>query len=63
LDGAATIFVVVTVLTIALFASTSVYTGPIAKLLDGTDIGYFVGFIVAAALYATIARLLSKAKK
>jgi len=61
--GAATIFVVVTVLTIALFASTSVYTGPIAKLLDGTDIGYFVGFIVAAALYATIARPLSKAKK
>ncbi len=59
---AATIFVVVTVLTISLFASTPVYTGPIAKLLDGTDIGYFVGFIAAAILYAAIARPVSKAK-
>ncbi len=47
----ATIFVTVTVLTIALFSSTSVYVGPIAKLLGGTDIGYFVGFFAAAGAY------------
>ncbi len=53
---AATIFVVVTALTILLFASTTTYTGPIAAWLDGTDIGYFVGFIAAALLYAATAR-------
>lgn len=53
---AATIFVVVTALTILLFASTQIYTGPIAKMLEGTDIGYFVGFIAAAVLYAATAR-------
>lgn len=50
----ATIFVAVTVLTIALFSSTSVYTGPIAKLLGGTDIGYFVGFFAAAGTYVLL---------
>jgi NCS1 family nucleobase:cation symporter-1 len=50
----ATIFVSVTLLTIALFSSTSVYTGPIAKLLGGTDIGYFVGFIAAAGAYVLL---------
>jgi NCS1 family nucleobase:cation symporter-1 len=50
----ASIFVVVTVATIALFSSTSVYTGPIAKLLGGTDIGFFVGFFVAAGVYIAL---------
>jgi NCS1 family nucleobase:cation symporter-1 len=50
----ATIFVSVTVLTIALFSSTSVYTGPIAKMLGGTDIGYFVGFFVAGGAYIVL---------
>ncbi len=58
---AATIFVVVTGLTIGLFASTASYTGPIAKLLNGTDIGYFVGFITAAVLYAATASPVDKA--
>ena len=53
---AATIFCVVTVLTILLFSSTPTYTGPIAKLLDGTDVGYFVGFIVAAVWYGAVLR-------
>jgi NCS1 family nucleobase:cation symporter-1 len=52
----ATIFVIVTPLTMALFSSTSVYTGPIATLLGGTDIGSFVGFFAAALAYALAAQ-------
>jgi NCS1 family nucleobase:cation symporter-1 len=37
--------------TIALFSATETYTGPVAKLLGGTDIGFFVGFFVAAGAY------------
>jgi NCS1 family nucleobase:cation symporter-1 len=55
----ATVFVVVTALTIGLFSSTQVYTGPIARLLGGTDIGYFVGFFAAAAGYVLVERRLS----
>lgn len=54
---AATIFVVVTAATIGLFAATPLYTGPIAVALGGVDIGYFVGFAAAAALYAAAVRL------
>jgi nucleobase:cation symporter-1, NCS1 family len=50
------IFAIVTVLTIVLFSSTEVYTGPIAKLLGGTDIGYFVGFFGAAGAYYLVRR-------
>jgi NCS1 family nucleobase:cation symporter-1 len=52
----ATIFVIVTPLTILLFSSTSVYTGPLAKLLGGTDIGFFVGFFAASLCYALVER-------
>jgi len=52
----ATIFLIVTPVTIALFSSTSIYTGPIATLLGGTDIGYFVGFFAAAGAYALAVR-------
>jgi purine-cytosine permease-like protein len=34
-----------------------VYTGPIAKVLGGTDIGFFVGFFAAALGYALIEKL------
>jgi NCS1 family nucleobase:cation symporter-1 len=47
----ATIFTVVTIGTIALFSSNDLYTGPIAKMLGGVDIGYYVGFVVAGAWY------------
>jgi NCS1 family nucleobase:cation symporter-1 len=47
----ATIFVVVALATTALFSSTAVYTGPIARWLNGADIGYFVGFFAAGLLY------------
>jgi NCS1 family nucleobase:cation symporter-1 len=47
----ATIFLIVTPVTIALFSATETYTGPVAKLLGGTDIGFFVGFFVAAGAY------------
>jgi NCS1 family nucleobase:cation symporter-1 len=47
----ATIFAIVTPATIALFSTTEIYTGPVAKLLGGADVGFFVGFFVAAAAY------------
>jgi NCS1 family nucleobase:cation symporter-1 len=53
----ATIFAIVTPLTIALFSSTEIYTGPVAKMLGGTDIGFFVGFFVAAGAYALVERV------
>jgi NCS1 family nucleobase:cation symporter-1 len=52
----ATIFIIVTPLTIALFSATPIYTGPVAKLLDGTDIGFFVGFFTASLCYAAVER-------
>jgi nucleobase:cation symporter-1, NCS1 family len=47
----ATIFCLVTIVTIALFSSNDLYTGPVAKALDGIDIGYYVGFVAAGFLY------------
>jgi NCS1 family nucleobase:cation symporter-1 len=52
----ATIFLIVTPLTIALFSSTGIYTGPLAKLLGGTDIGFFAGFFAASLGYALVER-------
>lgn len=48
----ATIFVVVSVLTVLLFSTSSLYTGPVARWLGGADIGYYVGFFTAAGWYA-----------
>ena len=59
-DGA-TIFAIVTPLTIWLFSATETYTGPIAKLLGGTDIGFFVGFFTASLAYALVERSRQKA--
>jgi len=47
----ATIFIVVAVGTTALFSSTAIYTGPVARWLNGADIGYFIGFFAAGVLY------------
>ena len=44
----ATLFVAVAAATVALFAASDLYTGPIARALGGADIGYYVGFGVAA---------------
>jgi len=52
----ATIFLIVTPLTIALFSVTERYTGPLAKVLGGTDIGFFVGFFAASIAYALAER-------
>lgn len=59
--SSATLFVVVTVLTITLFSSTPLYTGPIAALLGGADIGYLVGFFAAAAGQIMILHLRARA--
>ena len=48
----ATIFAVTSVLTIALFSTSSLYTGPVARWLGGADIGYYIGFFGAALCYA-----------
>ena len=48
----ATIFVVTTVLTVLLFSASPLCTSPIAKALNGVDIGYYVGFIIAGIWYA-----------
>jgi NCS1 family nucleobase:cation symporter-1 len=52
----ATIFLIVTPVTIALFSATEIYTGPLAAMLGGTDIGFFVGFFAAAGAYALVER-------
>jgi NCS1 family nucleobase:cation symporter-1 len=45
------IFLVTTIATIALFSSTDIYQSPVAKLLGGVDIGYFIGFFAAYFWY------------
>ena len=52
----ATIFLVTAVLTVALFSTSDLYTGPVARLLGGADIGYYVGFLMALLWYAAAAR-------
>jgi NCS1 family nucleobase:cation symporter-1 len=52
----ATIFVVTVPVTFALFAATPIYTGPIAKLLGGVDIGFLAGLLVAPLAYAAVER-------
>lgn len=52
----ATIFVVMAVLTIALFSVSDLYTGPVARLLGGADVGYYVGFFGAGLLYVLSVR-------
>jgi NCS1 family nucleobase:cation symporter-1 len=52
----ASVFAIVTALTIGLFSATDIYTGPVARWLGGTDIGYFVGFFAAAGAYLLVTR-------
>jgi NCS1 family nucleobase:cation symporter-1 len=51
----ATIFLVTVPVTFVLFTATPIYTGPIAKMLGGADIGFIAGFIVASLAYAAVA--------
>ena len=53
---AATIFVVTAILTIALFSVSDLYTGPVARMLGGADVGYYVGFFGAGLAYVLSAR-------
>ena len=43
----ATLFLAVSVLTIGLFSTSDLYTGPVARALGGADVGYYVGFALA----------------
>jgi NCS1 family nucleobase:cation symporter-1 len=52
----ATIFLIVVPLTLALFSATAIYTGPIAKLFGGIDVGYIIGFFLASLTYALVER-------
>jgi NCS1 family nucleobase:cation symporter-1 len=52
----AAIFAIVTPLTILLFSATVIYTGPIARMLGGADIGFFVGFFIASLAYVVVER-------
>jgi len=52
----ATIFLATAVLTVLLFSVSDLYTGPVARLLGGADIGYYVGFLVAFLWYAAATR-------
>ena len=51
------VFGAVTPVTIVLFSSTQIYVGPVARAIGGADIGFFVGFFVAAATYVGIERI------
>src|SRR5205823_9738437 len=38
------------------FMNSSLYTGPVANLLHGADIAYYVGMLVAGVLYYALRR-------
>lgn len=42
------------------FMSSALYPGPIAKLLDGADLSFYVGFVVAGSCYLVAQRWLRK---
>ncbi len=56
----ALIFCGVSVVSIALFSATDLYTAPMAKVLGGLDVGPYVGFVVAGLLYWLFLRFSSK---
>lgn len=47
---------VVSILIVVPFVNTTYYVGPIAKMLDGADLGWIVGIIVPAVLYYLVMR-------
>jgi NCS1 family nucleobase:cation symporter-1 len=55
-ESGAIIWAVVTPVTLLLFSASAVYTGPIARVLGGTDIGFIAGLFGTAALYVVVER-------
>jgi NCS1 family nucleobase:cation symporter-1 len=55
-ESGAVIWAIVTPITMLLFSASPVYTGPIARALGGTDIGFIAGGFGAAALYVLAKR-------
>ena len=39
------------------FMNTGLLVGPVAKALEGADLSFYVGFVVAAALYLPLRKL------
>jgi NCS1 family nucleobase:cation symporter-1 len=39
------------------FMNTALLVGPVAKALDGADLSFYVGFVVAAAVYLSLHKL------
>ena len=57
ITGGAIIFVVVSVASITLFSANSLFTGLLSDQVGGIDIGPYIGFIAAGALYYISLRL------
>jgi NCS1 family nucleobase:cation symporter-1 len=55
-ESGAVIWAIVTPVTLVLFSSSTIYTGPIARALGGSDIGFVAGFFGAAGLYVLAER-------
>ncbi len=55
-ESGAVIWAVITPCTMLLFSASTVYTGPVARALGGSDVGFIVGFFGAAALYVLAER-------
>jgi NCS1 family nucleobase:cation symporter-1 len=60
-ESGAAIWAIVTPVTLLLFSSSTIYTGPIARALGGSDIGFVAGFFGAAALYVLAERIRRRA--
>ncbi len=53
----ATLFLAVSGLTIALFSTSDLYEGPVARALSGADVGYYAGFALAFGGTVLLGRL------
>jgi len=55
-ESGAVIWAIVTPVTLLLFSASAIYTGPIARALGGSDVGFVAGFFGAAGIYVLAER-------
>ncbi len=60
-DGSALVAFVAALVVIVPFMDTSIYEGPISKAMNGGDISYYLGLVVAAVVYALLNRSTERA--